>query len=651
MDSDEDGTDLKILQAIPARGLIVFTHDIFMAAISFFGALYLRVGDDIFYYPQDVLSQGAGVFVFIAVGVFWYMDLYRGVWRYASLNDLLAITRSATLVILIFLLVMFTWTRLEDLPRSLPIINWGMLMALLGGPRFFYRLLKDRRFDFVMEDGGHRRIPVLLVGAGDEAEQFIRAMGRQSDANYRAVGIIAERAARVGRNIHDVQVQGTTDNLEEVVAALEQGGQRPERLILTYDTMNGTKVRNLFDRANALGMTLARLPKLTDFRSGVADESVLEVRPVAVEDLLGRPQAALDRDAMDTLIRGRRILLTGAGGSIGSELARQVSTLAPAELVLLDNSEFNLYSIDMDLSRHAPEIPRRAVLADVRDRNRLGEVFADTAPELVFHAAALKHVPMVEANVAEGARTNIRGTANVAECCVNAGVDAMVLISTDKAVNPTSIMGATKRVAESYCQALDLKRSGSDGTRFVTVRFGNVLGSTGSVVPLFESQLRAGGPLTVTHRDMTRYFMTVREAVELVLQASAFGTTAFKEDGKIFVLDMGEPVLILDLAKQMIRLAGLKPDDDIKIEFTGLRPGEKLFEEMFHGKEAPVPTACPGVLLAAPRATGYDALAQTLRNIEEACATGNVKEARAAIVRAVPEFIGSEDDPAVATAR
>ena len=223
-------------------------------------------------------------------------------------------------------------------------------------------------------------------------------------------------------------------------------------------------------------------------------------------------------------------------------------------------------------------------LADVRDRNRLGEVFADTAPELVFHAAALKHVPMVEANVAEGARTNIGGTANVAECCVHAGVDAMVLISTDKAVNPTSIMGATKRVAESYCQALDLKRSGSDGTRFVTVRFGIVLGSTGSVVPLFESQLRAGGPLTVTHRDMTRYFMTVREAVELVLQASAFGTTAFKGDGKIFVLDMGEPVLILDLANQMIRLAGLKPDDDIKIEFTGLRPGEKLFEEMFQYK-------------------------------------------------------------------
>ena len=642
---------MKVFKAIPARGLIVFAHDIFMATVSFLAALYLRTGDGIFYYPTDILLQGAGVFVVIATGVFWYMDLYRGVWRYASLNDLLAITRSATLVILIFLLVMFTWTRLEDLPRSLPIINWGVLMALLGGPRFFYRLLKDRQFEFVLEDEDHRRIPVLLVGAGDEAEQFIRAMERQSDGNYRVVGIVAERAARVGRNIHDVQVLGTTDDLDDIVETLQRSGRRPERLILTYDTMNGTKVRNLLDRAGALGMTLARLPKLTDFRTGVTDAASLEVKPVAVEDLLGRPQAALDRDAMDRLIKGRRVLLTGAGGSIGSELARQISAFAPAELVLLDNSEFNLYSIDMDLSRHAPETPRRAVLADVRDRARLDEVFTDVSPELVFHAAALKHVPMVEANVVEGARTNIRGTANVAECCVSSGVDAMVLISTDKAVNPTSIMGATKRVAESYCQALDLKRSGGEGTRFVTVRFGNVLGSTGSVVPLFETQLRAGGPLTVTHPEMTRYFMTVREAVELVLQASAFGTTTFKEDGKIFVLDMGEPVLILDLAKQMIRLAGLKPNDDIKIEFTGLRPGEKLFEEMFHGKEAPTPTACPGVLLAAPRATGYDQLTNTLREIEDVCATGDVEETRAAIIRAVPEFIGSDENAVIAATR
>lgn len=642
---------MKFFKSIPARGLIVFAHDIFMATVSFLGALYLRIGDEIFYYPTDVLLQGAGVFVAIAAGVFWYMDLYRGVWRYASLNDLLAITRSATLVILIFLLVMFTWTRLEDLPRSLPIINWGVLMALLGGPRFFYRLLKDRRFKLVFEDEGHRRIPVLLVGAGDESEQFIRAMERQSDGNYRAVGIIAERAARVGRNIHDVQVLGTTENLADIVDSLERSGQRPERLILTYHTMNGTKVRTLLDQAGALGMTLARLPKLTDFRSGVADETALEVKPIAVEDLLGRPQAALDRDAMERLIKGRRVLLTGAGGSIGSELARQISAFAPAELVLLDNSEFNLYSIDMDLSRHAPETPRRAVLADVRDRARLDELFADVSPELVFHAAALKHVPMVEANVVEGARTNIQGTANVAECCVSSGVDAMVLISTDKAVNPTSIMGATKRVAESYCQALNLRRRGGEGTRFVTVRFGNVLGSTGSVVPLFETQLRAGGPLTVTHPDMTRYFMTVREAVELVLQASAFGTTTFKEDGKIFVLDMGEPVLILDLAKQMIRLAGLKPNDDIKIEFTGLRPGEKLFEEMFHGKEAPVPTACPGILLAAPRATGYDQLIETLLEIETVCDQGDVEETRATIIRAVPEFIGSDETAAIAATR
>jgi FlaA1/EpsC-like NDP-sugar epimerase len=635
---NKDDTNLKIFPAIPTRGLIVFTHDIFMAAVSFIGALYLRIGSEIFDYPSEILIQGIGAFALIAAGVFLFMDLYSGVWRYASLNDLLAITRSVTLVILIFLLVMFTWTRFEDLPRSLPVINWGMLIALLGGPRFFYRLIKDRRFEFVMEDENHRRIPVLLVGAGDDAEQFIRALERQSNACYRVVGIVAERAARVGRKIHDIQVLGTTVKLDEIVASLERQGRRPERLILTYNTMNGAKVTALLNKAGALGMTLARLPKLTDFKIGISSTS-LDVKPVAVEDLLGRPQAALDQDAMSNLIKGRKVLITGAGGSIGSELARQISGLAPAELILLDNSEFNLYSIDMDLSSDAPLISRRALLADVRDLNRLNEIFSEVSPELVFHAAALKHVPMVEANVIEGARTNIRGTANVAECCISAGVQAMVLISTDKAVNPTSIMGATKRIAESYCQALDLERGEGDGTRFITVRFGNVLGSTGSVVPLFEKQLRAGGPLTVTHADMTRYFMTVKESVELVLQASAFGTTAFKEDGKIFVLDMGEPVLIFDLAKQIIRLAGLKPDEDIKIEFTGLRPGEKLFEEIFHGKEAPVPTVCPGVLLAAPRTTAYEQLANTLQEIEEACATGNTQNARAAIEHAVPEFI------------
>ena len=321
---------------------------------------------------------------------------------------------------------------------------------------------------------------------------------------------------------------------------------------------------------------------------------------------------------MHALIEGRRVLVTGAGGSIGSELVRQICDFGPSELVLLDHSEANLYAIDLETAGRKPDVRRHAVLADVRDRGRLDRMLAKFRPHLVFHAAALKHVPMVEANIFEGVMTNVVGTVNVADACVKAMVGAMVLISTDKAVNPASVMGATKRIAERYCQALDIRRGNGDGTRCVTVRFGNVLGSTGSVVPLFQQQLAAGGPLTLTDPEMKRYFMTVREAVQLVLQASALGSRDHEQEGKILVLDMGEPVRIVDLARQMIRLAGLRPDVDVKIEIIGPRPGEKLAEEMFHGGEPLVPTEIKGILAAAPRAADAGELARAVDELAEA---------------------------------
>ncbi|MBI2977626.1 MAG: polysaccharide biosynthesis protein [Rhodospirillales bacterium] len=622
---------------ISGRGLIAYGHDIVMAAVSFGLSLYLRLGDDIVYYSGEHVLQAGIVFTVICAIVFWMSGLYRGVWRYASLDDLWAITRSVTMAVLIFLLVMFLWTRFVNVPRSLIPINWFVLMALLGGPRFFYRLFKDRRLDLSNGTFQGQRIAVLLVGAGDGAELFIRALRQTADANYRVVGIVSERPDRVGRQIHGVEVIGTADDVAGAVEKLKAKGMPPQRLVLTKDDMDGARVRALLDQANALGMTLARLPRLTDFRSGVSDK--VEVRPIAVEDLLGRPQTALDRAAMARLIEGHRVLVTGAGGSIGGELVRQVSEFKPAEIGLLDHSEHALYIVDRETVERYSELPRRAVIADVRDRERLTQIFKEIRPELVFHAAALKHVPLVEDNVIEGAATNVLGTVNVADLAHGTGAKAMVLISTDKAVNPTSVMGATKRIAESYCQALDLRRG---GTRFVTVRFGNVLGSTGSVVPLFQKQLAAGGPLTVTHPDMTRYFMTVREAVELVLQASALGIGADagngRRDGKIFVLEMGEPIRIMDLAEQMIRLAGFKPGRDVKIEVIGPRPGEKLFEEVFHGSEAPVPTECPGVLLAAPRAGDARELAAAIAELREACRRGDRGRVLALIRRLVPEY-------------
>ena len=346
---------------------------------------------------------------------------------------------------------------------------------------------------------------------------------------------------------------------------------------------------------------------------------------------------------MARLVQGRRVLVTGAGGTIGGELARQVAALRPAELVLLDNGEFALWQIDSELAELAPDVARVPVIADIRDAVRIRALCLQYRPELVFHAAALKHVPIVEAHPLEGLLTNAVGTVILAEAARAAGAQAMVLISTDKAVNPTSVMGASKRLAEMYCQALDISgRRGDAGMRCITVRFGNVLGSTGSVVPIFQHQLARGGPLTVTHPEMRRYFMTVREAVGLVLQASWVGAGAqspeFLRDGGIFVLDMGPPVKILELARQMIRLAGLRPDVDIEIKFTGLRPGEKLFEELFHGHEPAVPTPYPGLLMARPRTADAAIVARAIEEIAIACRAGNVTAALAQLGRLIPEF-------------
>ncbi len=614
----------------PFRSEIAYLHDLIMAGLSFVLAFYLRVGDGLAEFGH-LPWVGALVFVLIAAAMFRIVGLYGGVWRYASMNDLLAITRAATLSILVFLPVLFLVTRLHMFPRSLPFIHWFVLMALLGGPRFVYRMLKDGRQRSKMAASSRAGIPVLLIGAGDESETFIRAELRNPQPAYRILGLLAVLGGRVGRSIHGVDVLGTVEDLPLVLERLRAKGTSPEKLILTSGRLSGGQIRQLLELADAQGVAMARMPRLTDLQS-LGD--TLQVRPIAVEDLLGRPEANLDRGGIAALIGGRRVVVTGAGGSIGSELVRQVAALRPAHVTLLEASEFALYTIDREMAEQFPDIPRRAVIANVRDRARLDEVWSEARPELVFHAAALKHVPLVEENPIEGIQTNILGSRNVADACVAHGTATMVMISTDKAVNPTNVMGATKRAAEMYTQALDLA---GKGTRFLTVRFGNVLGSTGSVVPLFQRQLAAGGPITVTHPDVVRYFMTIREAVELVLQASALGT-ASHDEGKIYVLDMGEPVKIVDLARQMIRLAGLRPDEDIKIAFTGLRAGEKLFEEIFHGAEAPVPTSRDGVLLAAPRSVELAEIESFLKGLEQDCSRGAEALVLQRLQGLVPEF-------------
>ena len=634
------------------RAVFAFVHDVAMAALSLVVSLYLRIGSEIVGYEPRLTAFYVVSFTVIAASVFRLTGLYRGIWRYASLPDLFNIARAVSLTVLVFLPVMFVLTRLQALPRSTLLINWFVLIALLGAPRLAYRLFKDRGLDHILERAKHQSVPVLLISAKDGADTFIREMTRDPRAVYRVVGVLADTPSRVGREIYRVPVLGTIDSLEAVIEKLDRRGKRPQKLIITAQNLSGDQVRSLLDRAEALAIPLARLPKLTDFKRNL-DNPERALEAIALEDLLGRPQAVLDHEGMARLIRGRRVLVTGAGGTIGAELAHQVAAFSPSRLIVLDNNEYALYQIDLELCERFPQLGQVPLLRDVRDRAQVDAVIAAERPEIVFHAAALKHLSMVEANPIEGVLTNVAGSRNVAEAARAFGVSIVVMVSTDKAVNPTSVMGATKRLAESFCQAIDLHeaRQAVPGTRYVTVRFGNVLGSTGSVVPLFARQLAAGGPLTVTHPDVARFFMTVREAVELVLQAAALPPAPETSDrGKICVLDMGEPVKIADLARQMIRLAGLRPDHDIEIEFTALRPGEKLSEELFHRAEPLMPTRSPAIRLAAPRTADYAMLARSIDELEEHARARREERMLQLLERLVPEYRRSAAGPSAAVA-
>lgn len=578
------------------RRLLAFSHDIAMAALSFWLALYLRVSGDFSILPVGSAFAASLLFTLTCGVVFWMHGLYRSIWAFASLRDLTEILRASTLAVAIFLAIAFVTTRLEGVPRTVPFMAWFIMLAGLGGSRMMFRLLRERRLSALWERSGGGRVNVLLVGAGDEADIFMRAVSANPQAAYHVVGIVGENAKRVGRTIHGVNVIGTVEQLPAIVTKLREQNQGPTRLILTRSVsrFNSGLVAQLLEQSTALGLSLSRLPALTDLRSDVGAAMTVRDQPLALEDLLGRPETKLNRSDIRAMIKGKRVLVTGAGGTIGSELVRQIAALEPKHLTLVEFCEFNLYRIDMETRETFPYQPLHSRIGDVRDAARMKQLFAEEKPDLVFHAAAIKHVPIAEENIREAILTNAVGTRIIADCCAHFGIAAMVLISTDKAVYPSSVMGATKRLAEMYCQALDLA---SNTTRFITVRFGNVLGSTGSVVPRFQEQLAKGGPLTVTHPDITRYFMTVHEAVELVLQASALGVRPGDQRGKVLVLDMGEPVKIADLARQMIRLAGLRPDEDIKITYTGLRPGEKLHEELFAEAEELIPSAADGVKL------------------------------------------------------
>ncbi|MFZ4406885.1 MAG: polysaccharide biosynthesis protein [Paracraurococcus sp.] len=636
----------------PHRILLNLALDSLLACLALPAALLLDAPGA---WPEDAWWAAAlpgAALTLLAAGL--PVRLPQQYWRYAGLPDLLGIAAAAIGAALLFwggLLVLGAWTPPNP---AFPAIHALTLGLLLGAPRIAGRLHHARR----APEATLAPQPVLLVGAGDGADIFIRALAGERQPAFRVAGILSMRSRQAGRRIQGHPILGTADEIAAVLDRMREEERLPALIVLTTHHVQGLALERLLDAADRHGIPVRRAPSVTSLdpaakRLAAAEEKAgqrLKLDPVAIEDLLDRPQVPLDREGMARLIQGRRVLVTGAGGTIGGELARQVAALGPTQLTLLDHGEFALYEIDLELRERHPDVPRRAVLADVRDEPRMKRLLEDLRPELVFHAAALKHVPMVENNPLEGLLTNAGGTRVVADAARAVGCLAMVFISTDKAVNPTSVMGASKRLAEMYCQALDVAaRHGEGGMRCVTVRFGNVLGSTGSVVPLFRRQLERGGPLTVTHPDMRRYFMTVREAVGLVLQASVIGAEDREDqppelaDGGIFVLDMGKPVKIVDLARRMIRLAGLRPEEDVEIRFTGLRPGEKLYEELFHGQEPPRPTQFHGLLVATPRTADPALVGRAIDEIAAAARAGNPRAALAQLGRLVPEFDHNAD--------
>ena len=577
--------------------------------------------------PQPHLLPLGGAIAIWLIGI--PFGLARLHWRYISLPDL-AMLGGAALVAALMLCLLLVGAGMALPSPAFPAILALALALALTVPKLLYRLARQR------SAGAEQATQTaVLVGDGASAELFLAAQRGARAAPYRVAGLLALSARHVGRRLHGLDVLGA---VADAPAALARLAQKPEMLIITSTALAGDALAGLLAAAEQAGVAVKRAPSLTRLAPA---EQQLELQPIAIEDLLNRRQISLDRSGMARLITGRRVAVTGAGGSIGAELARQLAGFAPSEILLLDNGEFALWQIDLEIRELHPALPCRTIIADVRAGARIASVFDTFRPDLVFHAAALKHVPIVEDNPLEGLQTNVLGTRAVADAAAATGAALMVLISTDKAVNPRSAMGASKRLAEIYCQGLDVQARRGDGGRMrcVTVRFGNVLGSTGSVVPLFRRQLAQGGPLTVTHPDMQRYFMTVREAVGLVLQASVVGSgEAAIPDGGIFVLDMGAPVKIVDLARQMIRLAGLRPEIDVQIRFTGLRPGEKLFEELFHGGEEPTPTGHPGLLMATPRLSDATEVAAALAALDSAARQGDTAGAMAILARMVPEF-------------
>ncbi|MCX7890850.1 MAG: polysaccharide biosynthesis protein [Burkholderiales bacterium] len=608
---------LQRLATRPAlRTLATLPLDAVAAAAAWFAAFLLRFNLEI---PDPELASATRALLWVVpvqLAALWVVGVYRGLWRYSGLQDLKTLALGAVVGAVVVGAGVYM-LQVPLVPRSVLILDPILLVVLLGGLRIGYRVFFEHK-TFRLRRSAAK--PVLVLGAGDAGTRLVRAL--EGSAEWRVAGLLDDDPAKKGRRILGVPVLGTIAEVAERAASVDA-----EHVVIAMPVAAPSVRRRAADLAAGAGLQVLTVPAFDDLISGRV--AISQLRQVEIEDLLGRDPVTLDTAGLSDFLGGKTVLVTGAGGSIGAELCRQIARFAPARLVLFELSEFALYELEQELSRRFPDLALACVVGDAKNPVRVGATFAAHEPEIVFHAAAYKHVPLMEdANAWEAVRNNTLGTYVTAAAAAKHGARAFVLISTDKAVNPANVMGASKRLAEMVCLALQRQHA----TKFVVVRFGNVLGSTGSVIPKFRRQIAEGGPVTVTHPDMMRYFMSIPEAAQLVLQAGLMG-----RGGEIFVLDMGDPVRIVDLARELIHLSGAD-EDEIGIVYTGVRPGEKLFEELLADGEATLATPHPKVRITRAR-LGEDErwLRRLVAWLESADAlTG--PEVRLALKAWVPEY-------------
>ncbi|SPF55760.1 Capsular polysaccharide biosynthesis protein CapD [Candidatus Desulfosporosinus infrequens] len=586
------------------RTLILMLIDAMLINLAAFGSFYLRFEGDIPLENYQIYYHTAVVGTILYIAVFYVFGLYNRLWQYASTGELLSIVYAVTVgtggtaAVVYFYGFSQASTLPFRLPHSAAVLLWLAMVFLIGGSRFIWRILQENAFD--------RHVPgsqkqVLIVGAGDAGVLAARELKNRNYRDGRPIGFIDDSRAKQKLKLFGIPVLGTRKDIARVVK-----GHSIDEVIIAMPSASGESVREIVQICEKSGVDLKIMPGVYDIISG--DIRVNPIRQVQVEDLLGRDPVSVDLEEVAGYVTGETVFITGAGGSIGSEICRQIAKFNPGRLVLLGHGENSIFDIEQELRAERPGIDYITEILDIKDREKVFLVFERYRPGVVFHAAAHKHVPLMEKNPEEALKNNVLGTQNLAEAADQVRVKTFVSISTDKAVNPTSVMGATKRTVEMLIQSLDLRSQ----TKFVAVRFGNVLGSRGSVIPTFKRQIANGGPVTVTHPDMVRFFMTIPEATQLVIQAGAMA-----QGGEIFILDMGKPVKIVDLAKDLIRLSGFEPEVDIKIQFTGIRPGEKLYEELLTSEEGTTSTKHSRIFVAKPNSIDAKILEELTHIVRE----------------------------------